>query len=64
MARINSIKLINYSFSGNDLQTKRQCLDNSDIYISSKLSKLYQQAIADSFVKSKTTSIKKFIDKS
>ncbi len=59
MARINSIKLNAFSF-GNCIQTKRQCIDNSEIYISSKLSRLYQQAVADCFVGQKLNSIKKF----
>ena len=59
MARINGVKLNKLSF-GSGIQTKRQCLDNSEIYISSKLSRLYQQAVADCFVGEKLNSIKKF----
>ncbi|MBE7706532.1 MAG: hypothetical protein E7Z91_04750 [Cyanobacteria bacterium SIG30] len=48
---------------GYNLQTKRSCRDNSEMYISSKLSKLYEQAVADRFINSKLDSIRKFTSK-
>lgn len=63
MARINGITSINLPGFGNNLYTKRQTSDNSEIYISSKLSKIYQQTVADCFVASKLNSIRQFANK-
>lgn len=45
MARVNSI---NYSIANNglNLYTKRTCSDNSELYITSKLNMLYEQALS------------------
>lgn len=59
MAKINGINMNGLAF-GSGAYTKRRCVDNSEIYISSKLSKLYKQAVADCFVNSKLDSIRKF----
>ena len=43
MARINQIGN-NISLNGMSLYTKRTCSDNSELYITSKLNLLYEQA--------------------
>ncbi len=57
MTRISGV---NPSF-GDNLYAKRQVGDNSEIYISSRLSRLSQQTIADCFVRSKLGSIRNFV---
>ena len=63
MARIQSITTNRIAFGASVYNTKRQNIDNSESYVQSKLSKLYDQAIADCFVNSKLESIRKFTNK-
>lgn len=63
MARITGVNSAGLTSFGNNLYSKRQTGDNSEIYISSKLSKIYQQTVADCFVASKLNSIREFANK-
>lgn len=62
MVRITGISQAGSFGSGGSLFTRRDQIDNSEMYINSKLSALYQRAIADCFVSTKLNSIKKFTD--
>lgn len=59
MVRISGINSLNFGANTN-LYTKREKLDNSEMYINSKLSAVYQRTIADCFVASKLNSIRQF----
>ena len=61
MSRINQI---GYNFINNSLSlyTKRTCSDNSEIYITSKLNMLYEQAKSQKDLYSKKRSLKKMIE--
>lgn len=59
MARINKIS---FNIANNGLSyTKRSCLDNSEMFISSKLNMLYKQAIKNSAHKSRRN-LKKLVE--
>ncbi|GBF22769.1 hypothetical protein tpqmel_0173 [Candidatus Gastranaerophilus sp. (ex Termes propinquus)] len=61
MVRISGVNLTNFGSNGS-LYTKRDQIDNSEIYINSKLAALYERAIAQSFAASRLSSIRKFTD--
>ena len=61
MSRINSIgfNLINDSMN---LYTKRTCTDNSELYITSKLDLLYEQAKSSKNLHSTKRNLKKMVE--
>ena len=61
MTRINQVgyNFINDSYS---LYTKRTCLDNSEIYITSKLDMLYEQAKSKKDLYSKKRNLRKMVE--
>ena len=61
MTRINQVgfNFINNSLS---LYTKRTCSDNSEIYITSKLNMLYEQAKSKKDLYAKKRSLKKMVE--
>ena len=61
MARINQVglNLINNSMS---LYTKRTCSDNSEIYITSKLNMLYEQAKSKKDLYAKKRNLRKMVE--
>ena len=61
MTRINGI---NYSVTNNgiNLYTKRTCSDNSEIYITSKLNMLYQQALSSKNLYNSRRNLRKMVE--
>lgn len=61
MARINGL---NYSISNNsmNLYTKRTCSDNSELYITSKLNMLYEQALSNKNTYNSRRNLKKMLE--
>jgi len=61
MARVNQV---GYNFINNSLTlyTKRTCSDNSEIYITSKLDLLYEQAKSKKDLYSKKRNLRKMVE--
>lgn len=61
MTRINglSFNIINNNMN---LYTKRTCSDNSELYITSKLNMLYQQALSDKNLYSSRRNLRKMVE--
>ena len=61
MTRINGI---NYSVTNNgiSLYTKRTCSDNSEMYITSKLNMLYQQALSSKNLYNSRRNLRKMVE--
>lgn len=60
MARINGITAAGKIAFGASLYNTKRHMDNSETYVQSKLTRLYNQALADCFANSKLESIRKF----
>ena len=61
MTRINQISN-NLAFNGMSLYTKRTCSDNSELYITSKLDLLYEQAKSNKNLYSRKRNLKKMVE--
>ncbi len=61
MARINGISF-NIAGNGPNLSSKRGCLDNSELYISSKLNMLYKQALSCGNLQKSRRALKKLVE--
>lgn len=61
MANINGL---NYSLANNNmsLYTKRTCSDNSELFITSKLNMLYEQAVSSRNLYNSRRNLKKMIE--
>ena len=61
MTRINGL---NFNIINNNmnLYTKRTCSDNSELYITSKLNMLYQQALSDKNLYSSRRNLRKMVE--
>ncbi len=61
MTRINGIS-INNTNGYPSIYTKRTCLDNSEIYITSKLNMLYEKTMLDRNMFNSKRSLKKMVE--
>ena len=62
MTKINGI---NYSIASNgmNLYTKRTCSDNSELFITSKLNMLYEQALSSKNTYNSRRNLRKMVEK-
>lgn len=61
MAKINGININNIDGT-HSIYTKRTCLDNSEIYITSKLNMLYEKTLMDRNTFNSKRALKKIIE--
>lgn len=62
MPRINGINISNVAGLGFSLNTKRNYEDNSEMYIASKLDKLYKQAVSKNVGFMGTRSLRQMVE--